>query len=89
MAQGGLNWVLMDVEMPDMDGIAATRAWRTSEQQQGLCRLPVIALTANAMAEDRLQCTAEGMDGYVAKPIVVAQLKHELIRLAGGAELTG
>ena len=87
MEQGGLNWVLMDVEMPDMDGMAATRAWRESERQQGLCRLPVIALTANAMAEDRLQCTAAGMDGYVAKPIVVAQLKQELTRLAGGAEL--
>jgi CheY-like chemotaxis protein len=86
MAQGGLNWVLMDVEMPDMDGMAATRAWRQSEQQQGLCRLPVIALTANAMAEDRLLCTEAGMDGYVAKPIVVAQLKHELARLAGSAE---
>ena len=87
MAQGGLNWVLMDVEMPDMDGMAATRAWRQSEQQQGLCRLPVIALTANAMAEDRLLCTEAGMDGYVAKPIVVAQLKHELARLADGSEL--
>jgi signal transduction histidine kinase/ActR/RegA family two-component response regulator len=85
MAQGGLDWVLMDVEMPDMDGLAATRAWRAGEPGQGEGRLPVIALTANAMAEDQVLCRAAGMDGYVAKPIVLGQLIGELQRLLPAA----
>jgi signal transduction histidine kinase len=84
LQQGNFDLVLMDVEMPDMDGLAATRAWRAKEADRGTGRLPVIAITANAMAEDRERCRAAGMDGYVAKPIVVAQLKDELIRLLAG-----
>jgi len=78
---GGFDLVLMDVEMPEMDGLSATRALRALEIARGTARLPVIALTANAMVEDRARCEAAGMDGYVAKPIVVAQLKAELERL--------
>jgi len=83
IAQGGFDLVLMDVEMPEMDGLDATRAWRAMEAERGAAHLPIIALTANAMAEDRARCNAAGMDGYVAKPIVVAQLKSELERLLG------
>ena len=83
IAQGGFDLVLMDIEMPEMDGLDATRAWRAMEAERGSARLPIIALTANAMAEDRARCNAAGMDGYVAKPIVVAQLKSELERLLG------
>lgn len=81
IAEGDFDLVLMDVEMPEMDGIAATRALRASEAAQGLGNLPVVALTANAMTEDRQRCNEAGMNGYVAKPIVVAQLKGELERL--------
>jgi signal transduction histidine kinase/CheY-like chemotaxis protein len=74
--------VLMDVEMPVMDGFAATQAWRAHERENGkTARLPIIALTANAMAEDQARCFAVGMDGYVAKPMGMAQLQSELLRL--------
>lgn len=81
IAAGNYDLVLMDMEMPEMDGICATRLLRTEEVAAGKPRLPVVALTANAMAEDRSRCDAAGMDGYVAKPIVVAQLRAELERL--------
>ena len=65
--------VLMDAQMPELDGIAATRAIRTREQETQT-HLPVIALTAAAMEEDRQQCLAAGMDGYISKPINAADL---------------
>jgi PAS domain S-box-containing protein len=61
--------VLMDLHMPGMDGLEATRRIRTVEAEQDSPRTPIIALTANASAEDREACLAAGMDGFVVKPL--------------------
>jgi PAS domain S-box-containing protein len=74
--------VLMDVQMPEMDGFAVTRAIRQREAATGR-HLPVIAMTAHAMTGDRERCLAEGMDGYVSKPIDRAQMATALEALPG------
>jgi PAS domain S-box-containing protein len=70
--------VLMDCQMPVLDGFAATRAIREREQSQGLPRLPVIALTAGAFDEDRERCLAAGMDDFLTKPVDFDQLAATL-----------
>ncbi len=61
--------VLMDVQMPEMNGFDATEAIRAREQLNGLSRIPIIAMTANAMESTRERCLAIGMDDFIAKPI--------------------
>src|SRR6266581_900036 len=68
LAKGSFDLVLMDVQMPEMDGFETTAAIRETEKGTGT-HLPVIALTAHAMKGDREKCLAGGMDGYLAKPI--------------------
>jgi CheY-like chemotaxis protein/nitrogen-specific signal transduction histidine kinase len=65
--------VLMDVQMPEVDGLEATRAIRESEKSTGL-HVPIIALTAHAMKDDQDRCVAAGMDGYLSKPVYSADL---------------
>ena len=72
--------VLMDDQMPEMSGVEAVTIIRTEEKQTGL-HLPIIAMTANAMAGDREKYLAVGMDGYVSKPIDRDQLFREIINL--------
>jgi PAS domain S-box-containing protein len=83
-AQPPFDAVLMDVQMPVMDGYAATRAIR---QQLGLSTLPVIAMTANAMASDRDACLAAGMNDHVGKPFELDQLVAMLLRFTVQAPL--
>jgi len=73
--------VLMDVQMPVMDGLEATRQWRAREAADGRTPLPIIAMTANAMAGDRDACLNAGMNGYVSKPIDIRALQAEIEQL--------
>jgi PAS domain S-box-containing protein len=72
----GGDWdvILMDMQMPVLDGFGATRAIREREGAQGLPPIPIIALTANAMPHQRDECLASGMDAVVAKPIDIRAL---------------
>jgi CheY-like chemotaxis protein len=79
-AQPPFDVVLMDVQMPVMDGYAATRAIR---QELGLTVLPIVAMTANAMASDRAACMAAGMNDHVGKPFELDHLVTTLLRLCG------
>jgi two-component system, sensor histidine kinase and response regulator len=85
MAEGAFDAVLMDCQMPVMDGFTATLKIREMERESGLGkRMPIIALTANVMSEDREQCIAAGMDAHLGKPIVPSQLADCLGRYLGG-----
>ncbi|MGE0053855.1 MAG: response regulator [Hyphomicrobium sp.] len=74
--------VLMDCQMPIMDGLTATRKIRRAEQDKGLARIPIIAVTANAFAEDRTRCLDAGMDDYISKPYSEDTLIRTLTRWA-------
>ncbi len=79
--QGGIDLILMDVQMPGMSGLDATREIRDIESRRRLPRTPIMAVTANAMAGDREACLAAGMDGYTAKPVRPQALIQEMDRV--------
>ena len=91
MRDGYYDLVLMDCQMPVLDGYGATRRWREIEGAQGgTDRLPIVAMTANAMAGDRQRCLDAGMDDYLAKPVTRGQLEGCLRRwLSSGTARAG
>jgi len=76
--------VLMDVQMPGMDGLEAARRIRSAEAQAGAPPTPILALTANAQADDRTACLAAGMDGLLVKPLDRERLREALAATAAG-----
>jgi signal transduction histidine kinase/CheY-like chemotaxis protein len=76
MSASRYDLVLMDCQMPVMDGYTATRRWREHEAATGVRRLPIVAMTANAMAGDRQKCLDSGMDDYLAKPVTRGELER-------------
>ncbi|WP_326539641.1 PAS domain S-box protein [Pseudorhodoferax sp.] len=83
LAEHRFDLVLMDMHMPEIDGLGATRALRERERDQGLVPTPVIALTASVQAADRLAAQQAGMDGFATKPVVTGQLFAEIARVLG------
>lgn len=75
---GYYNLVLMDCKMPHMDGFEATEALRLFSKERGRRHLPIVAMTANAFEEDRERAFAAGMDGFLTKPIDMAELESTL-----------
>lgn len=74
------DMVLMDCQMPVMDGFTATEIIRAKEKSENSGHLPIIAITARAMAADREECLASGMDDYLSKPFEYADLKKILLQ---------
>ncbi|MNK55748.1 Sensory/regulatory protein RpfC [compost metagenome] len=80
-SKGSFDVVLMDVQMPRMDGLEATRLIRVYEREQGLKATPIIALTASVLEQDRRAAQTAGMNGFASKPLEMHKLTAEIARL--------
>jgi CheY-like chemotaxis protein len=80
MEEYQIDLIAMDMQMPNMDGLAATRAIRLMERVNGRHVL-IVAMTANAFEEDRRKCREAGMDGFVMKPVSAQSIRQEIERV--------
>jgi CheY-like chemotaxis protein len=83
-AKEDFDLILMDIQMVEMDGLQATREIRARESDSST-RVPIVAMTANAMKGDQEACLEAGMDGYVSKPFRKVELMDALLPLFGRA----
>ena len=86
LEQQSVDLILMDVQMPNLDGLEATAAIRKKESGSG-ARIPIVAMTAHAMKGDRERCLGAGMDAYLTKPIQAQELYETIERMAGLASV--
>ncbi|UTP40040.1 ATP-binding protein [Phenylobacterium sp. LH3H17] len=86
---GAYDLILMDIQMPVMDGIDSARAIRAAEAERGRPRTPIVALTANALSHQVEEYLAAGMDGHVAKPIEISKLYDAISRALSEAATVG
>ncbi|HEY8964373.1 MAG TPA: ATP-binding protein [Alphaproteobacteria bacterium] len=70
--------IVMDIQMPELDGLETTRRWRKIEQERGVAPTPIIGMTAYARTEDRAKCLEAGMDEYISKPFGINDLRAKL-----------
>lgn len=82
LEEGAFDLILMDVQMPEMDGLEATKAIRERERETGL-HIPIIAVTASAMKRDQEHCIEAGMDSYVSKPVYADELYRAVEGIVG------
>ncbi|WP_374341445.1 ATP-binding protein [Methyloversatilis sp.] len=85
MAEGGFDLVLMDMQMPVMGGVEATRLIREMERELGRPAVPIFAMTANALEDDRHACMTAGMNDFLTKPLLARVLDEKIAALTGGA----
>jgi len=78
-----VDFILMDLEMPEMDGVSATRTIRRAERARGAAAIPVLALTAHARQAYRDQALAAGCDGYLSKPVRMQSLLEAVATALG------
>ena len=87
VAREPYDLVLMDMQMPHLDGLAATHQIRASERDG--FRVPIVAMTANAMKDDQRRCLEAGMDDYISKPFPPAALIEKVARWMNASEASG